>query len=211
MTSPGSWGGGEQHPLLRPTSGDVEIRPSRHQLRAFLTGLPLLLVVVVVVSYYRYGLESVPWTIVLSVVPLGLLWLYMARSSVRMDALTLTRRGMVLTRSFARADARDVVLAPYQANPGDSRIVLTLFVRDQAGRRILRLTSAIWHPADLEMLAHSIGPRPAVYQEVLTPAMHEKLHPGSTKIGERQPGRTRAVIVVTTFVVLGAMFYVLYS
>ena len=196
---------------MRPSTGDVEIRPSRHQLRAFLTGMPVLLVVVVMVSYYRYGLASVPYTIVFSLVPLGLLWLYMARSSVSMDALTLTRRGMVLTRSFARADAREVVLAPYQANPGDTRVVLTLFVRDQAGRRILRLTSAIWHPADLEMLAHSIGPRPAVYQEVLTPAMHEKLHPGSTSLGDRQPGRVRAVIGVTTLVALGAMFYYLYS
>ena len=196
---------------MQPSLGDVEIRPSRHQLRAFLTGMPVLLVVVVVVSYYRYGLESVPYTIVFSLVPLGLLGLYMARSSVRMDALTLTRRGMLLTRSFARADAREVVLAPYQANPGDARVVLTLFVRDPAGRRILRLTSAIWHPADLEMLAYSIGPRPSVYQEVLTPAMHEKLHPGSTSLGDRQPGRVRAVIGVTTLVALGAMFYYLYS
>ena len=209
MSAAGSWGG-EQHRGMQPSASDVEIRPSRHQLRAFLTGMPVLLVVLVVVSYYRYGLESVPYTIVLAAVPLGLLWLYMARSRVRMDALTLTRRGTVLTRSFARADAREVVLAPYQANPGDARVVLTLFVRDQAGRRILRLTSAVWHPADLEMLAHSIGPRPSVYQEVLTPAMHEKLHPGSTTLGDRQPGRVRAVIAVATLVALGATFYYLY-
>lgn len=190
-------------------SGDVEIRPATQQLRAFLTGLPVLVVVVAAVSYYRDGLEGLLYGIGFSLVPLGLLWLYMARSRLRMDRLTLTRRGMLLSRSFARADAHEVVLAPYQSNPGDPRVVLTLFVRDQAGRRILRLSSAVWHPADLEMLAHTIGPRPAVYTELLTPIAHEKLHPGSTTVGERHPRRVRTVITLATLVTLGVLFYAL--
>lgn len=185
----------------------MEIRPATQQMRVFLTGMPLLLVVGGIVLYLRYGLEALVSGLALAFALLGILWLYLARSRVRMDHLTLSRRGMLTTRSFARAEARDVVLAPYQASPGDTRVVLTLFVRDQAGRRILRLTSAVWSPADLEMLAHAIGPRPAVYTELLTPAMHERLHPGSTSLGDRHPRRVRAAITVATLVALAAVFY----
>jgi hypothetical protein len=179
------------------------------QMRTFLTGMPLVLVVGGAVLYVRYGLEGLVsgWAMALAL--LAILWFYLARSRVRMDHLTISRRGMLTTRSFARAEARDVVLAPYQASPGDTRVVLTLFVRDQAGRRILRLTSAVWSPADLEMLAHAIGPRPAVYTELLTPVMHEKLHPGSTTLGDRHPRRVRVTITVVMLGVLGAVFYTL--
>lgn len=194
---------------MTPPSGEVVIRPATQQLRAFLTGLPLAIVGLAVIAYLKYGLEEMFYALAYSCIPLGLLWLYMARSRLQMDHLRFVRRGMVLTRSFARSDAHEVVLAPYQANPGDQRVVLTLFVRNQAGRRILRLTSAVWHPADLEMLAHTIGPRPFVYTELLTPVRHEELHPGSTRVGERHPRRVRAWIAVATILTLGVVFYVL--
>ncbi|MEP7762668.1 hypothetical protein [Sanguibacter sp. 25GB23B1] len=199
--------GGDRRRSPLSTSGEVEIRPAVQQMRAFLAGMPLVLIVGAVVLYLRYGIEALLPGAVLSAALLGILRLYLARSRIRMDHLTFSRRGMVTTRSFARADARDVVLAPYQASARDTRVVLTLFVRDQAGRRILRLTSAVWSPADLEMLAHAIGPRPTVCTELLTPAMHEKLHPGSTSVGDRHPGRVRAAITLAMLVTLGAVLY----
>lgn len=200
---------GEQPPTppAGPTlpAGDVEVRPSSDQYRSFLAKTPVAFIAIVVILYFREGVIGMLIGLVAGVLTLGGVLLYIGRARVRMDALTVTRRGFVGSRSFARADLGQVILTPYQATSTDPRVALTLIALDRQGKRVLRLGSAIWRPADLEGLAHTMGPAPVVYTDVLNPKALTERHPGSVSWAERHPwvvGVIGAVAIIVVIVVV---------
>ncbi|MEP7762669.1 hypothetical protein [Sanguibacter sp. 25GB23B1] len=206
--APGPQAYGQQPPPPPgPTNlaGDVEVRPSKDQYRSFLAKTPIAFIVVIVIVYLREGLVGMLIGLVVGVLALGGVLLYIARARVRMDALSVTRRGFVGTTSFARADLGQVILAPYQASTADSRVSLTLIALDRQGKRVLRLGSAIWRPVDLERLAHTMGPAPVVYSDVLNPKALTERHPGSVSWAERHPwivGIVATVVIIVVIVVV---------
>ncbi|PFG35043.1 hypothetical protein [Sanguibacter antarcticus] len=188
-------------------TGDIEVRPSSAQYRGFLTKTPIVFIVLVVFLYLRAGIAGLIITVVVGALSLGGVFFYLSCARVRMDALTVSIRGLVRTTTFARADLGAVVLTPYQVSASDGRVQLTLFALDRQGRRVLRLGSALWNPADLEGLAYAMGPVPVVYQEVLTPKLLTQRHPGSVSWVERHPFGFAGIIVLAVIaaVVLAAV------
>lgn len=185
--------------------GDIEVRPSSDQYRGFLGKTPVAIIVIVVLLYFREGVVGMLIGLVAGLLALGGVLLYIRLARVRMDHLTVTRRGFLGSRTFQRADVGTVILAPYQATSTDPRVVLTLIALDRQGRRLLRLGSAIWRPVDLEGLAHTIGPAPVIHTEALTPKTLTQAHPGAVSALERHPfvvGGIVAVVIVALVAVV---------
>ena len=183
-------------------TGDIEVRPSSDQYRSFLAKTPIAFIVLIVLLYFREGVVGVLIGLVVGVLALGGVLLYINRARVRMDHLTVTRRGFLGSKTFARADLGQVVLTPYQATSSDPRVALTLIALDRQGKRVLRLGSAIWRPSDLEGLAHTMGPAPVVYTDVLTPKTLTERHPGAVSWAERHPFVLAAIIAAVIIAVI---------
>lgn len=182
--------------------GDIEIRPSKEQYQSFLAKTPVAFVAIVVILWFREGVLGVVVGLVAGVIALGAVMLYISRARLRMDHLSVTRRGLVGSKTFARADLGQVVLAPYQATSTDPRVALTLIALDRQGKRVLRLGSALWRPADLEGLAHTMGPAPVVYSDVLNPKTLTERHPGAVSWAERHPFLLGGIIAVALIAVI---------
>lgn len=199
-TAPGHGGQAVQQGV---PAGEVTVKPSMAQYRRFVGSGPIAAVALVAILYFRFGVVAMVVGLVVAVVALGGTLLYIQRTALRIDPVSVHYRHLVGARRFARADVGAIVLAPYQASAQDRRVLLTLLLRDRAGRKLLRLASSMWAPDDLERIAYSFGVAPRIHDELLTPKTLEAHHPGSTTWVERHPMLLALLIVVGIIVAIG--------
>ncbi|WP_170297187.1 hypothetical protein [Georgenia thermotolerans] len=100
-------------------------------------------------------------------------------------------------------DIGRIVLAPVRGTGPDTRTFLTLLLLDKAGRRLLRLGSDLWQPADLTALAGSLGLRPEVLERPVTLKELGAAYPGAATWLQRHP-QAGAALITAAVVVLAA-------
>ncbi|MEP7762671.1 hypothetical protein [Sanguibacter sp. 25GB23B1] len=182
--------------------GELEIRASGSRLRTSLPGTSIAVVICVVVLSLSHGVAGMLIGLVTALLALGGTLVHITRARVRTGGSTVTHRTFLGSTSFARADIGEVVLAPYRSTLTDRSVAVNLVALDQQGERLLRLGSASWQPADLERLAHALGPTPVVHTDVVGARALAERHPGSVSWAERHPVLFGAVLAVPLIVII---------
>ena len=193
------------HLLPRCPDGTAVIRPAPAQLRRTLVTTPgavLALGAAMLIKLHDTRAVAVATGVaVLAAVVLGV---YVVRAKVIVDPLRVGRTRIFGTRWVHVGDIGRIVLAPVRGTGPDKRTFLTLLFLDKAGRRLLRLGSDLWEPADLAALAGSLGIRPDVLDRRVTLKELGATYPGAANLLQRHPQAGAALLTVAVVVAAAA-------